>query len=104
MLRKTILAAAAVTLCFAASAASTDASAARLFGGLKSYNVGHTLVGHNHRHVGTSGLGLRRTGGDTRCIYGNCGGFSPPRPNFVIRQCDFIKAPVPPPWCQNIPR
>jgi hypothetical protein len=102
MLRKIIFAGAtAVAVCFAASVASTDASAARMFGGFKNHNAGRMLAGHGHRHIGTGGL-VRRTGGRTRCWDAECGGgVAPISGEFVLRLCTGLK--VLPPWCEGIP-
>jgi hypothetical protein len=105
MLRKIIFACAtAVAVGFAVSAVSTDASAARMFGGFMNHNAGRMIAGHGHRHIGTGGLGLRRTGGRTRCLEAECGGgVAPISGEFVLRQCNMIKLPVLPPWCEGIP-
>ena len=101
MLRKITFAPAAVALCFAVSAASTDASAARMFGGFKNHNAGGMFAGHPHRHTGAAGLGHRRTGARTRCGDAECGGgVAPVSDSFVLGQCRWHTA-VLPWWCEG---
>jgi hypothetical protein len=102
MLRNTIFACAtAVALFAAATAASTDASAARMLGGFMNHNAGRVLAGHPHRHIGAAGLGLRRTGGRTRCEEAECGGgVAPISDSFVIGQCRWHRE-VLPWWCEG---
>jgi hypothetical protein len=106
MLRKTIFAgAAALAVFLAVSAASTDASAARMFGGFRSHNAGRVILGHPHRHtignfVPVRHHSRRKEGcGDAECG----GGVVPLSDEIVLRGCHLNKSPVPPPWCEGVP-
>ena len=59
MPRTTIFARAAA-LCFAAFAASTDASAAPATAAFRSLGAGRVFVGHGHRNIGTGVQSQRR--------------------------------------------
>jgi hypothetical protein len=92
MFSKTMFAcAAAAALCFAASI-TTNASAARATGGLKS-----------HHHVGKGGSLVRPRGGRTKCWEAECGGDTIPiDANYVVRGCQLTPRGQPlPPWCEG---
>jgi hypothetical protein len=101
MFRNIIVAgAAAITLCLAATAASTSASAAPGFAGFRGPTG--AFAGHAHRHIGTGGFAARPGGGQARCWFSACTGGTRPESFYHLRQCDMTPAGhPPPPWCQN---
>jgi hypothetical protein len=108
MLRKTLFAGAAALAAFiAVSAASTDASAGRMFGGFQNHHAGRMIAGHPHRHtIGNLGPVRRHARKKEGCGDAECGGGVVPLDDkYILRQCNMVpsnESPLPP-WCQGIP-
>lgn len=90
----TFTAAAAVALCFAASAAYTDASAASATKAFKA-----------HRHIGTHHKSAGHSSGNTGCWEAECGGHEVPIDDtYVMRLCNAGPGgEAVPPWCEDLP-